>query len=76
MMRDKFIPFKDCKNKQNKWITRPDIECRKAKNKAWSKFKKSESAFEKYKKMPRRSQSVIQSAKQNFEQNEQKCKKL
>ena len=30
-MRDKFIPFKNSKIKQNRWITRAVIECRRAK---------------------------------------------
>ena len=56
-MRDKFIPFKNFKIKQNKRITRAIIKCRRAKNKAWIKFKKSENdpvAFEEYKEMQRR----------------------
>ena len=57
--------------KQNKWITRAVIKCRRAKNKAWIKLKKSGSdpvAFEKSKEMQRRSQNVTRSVKQNFEQ--------
>ena len=74
-MRDKFIPYKDSKNKQNKWITRAVIKCRRVINKAWSKFKKSENdpvAIERYKEMQRRSQNNIRSAKQNFEQKSAK----
>src|SRR6266496_3704942 len=40
-MREKFIPFKNSKMKQSKWITRSVIKCRRAKNKAWVKFKES-----------------------------------
>ena len=77
-MRDKFMPFKNSQIKQNKWNPRAVIKCRRAKNKAWFKFKKSENdpvAFEKYKEMQRRSQNIINSAKQNFEQKmSKKCK--
>ena len=57
-MRHKFISFKNSKIKQNKWITRAVIKRRRAKSKAWIKFKKSGNdpvAFEKYKEMQRRS---------------------
>src|SRR6266496_2658448 len=70
-MREKFIPFKNSKMKQSKWITRSVIKCRRAKNKAWVKFKESGNdpvAFSNYKEMQRRSQNIIRSAKRNFEQ--------
>src|SRR6266568_4819827 len=70
-MRKKFIPFKNSKIKQSKWITRSVIKCRRAKNKAWVKFKESGNdpvAFTNYKEMQRRSQNIIRSAKRNFEQ--------
>ena len=70
-MREKFIPFKNSKIKQSKWITRSVIKCRRAKNKAWVKFKESGNdpvAFTNYKEMQRRSQNIIRSAKRNFEQ--------
>ena len=70
-MRNKFIPFKNSKIKQSKWITRAVIKCRRAKNKAWAKFKETGNdpvAFTKYKEMQRRSQNIIRSAKRNFEQ--------
>ena len=71
-MRKKFIPFKNSKIKQCKWITRSVIKCRKAKNKAWVKFKESGNdpvAFTNYKEMQRRSQNIIRSAKRNFDRN-------
>jgi hypothetical protein len=70
-MRDKYIPFKNLKIKQNKWITRAVIKCRRAKNKAWIKFKESGNdpiAFTKYKEMQKKSQNIIRLAKRNFEQ--------
>src|SRR5882757_4064124 len=70
-MREKFIPVKISKIKQNKWVTRTVIKCRRAKNKAWIKFKASGNdpvAHEKYKKMQKKSQNIIRSAKRNFKQ--------
>src|SRR6266496_2913247 len=70
-MREKFIPFKNSKIKQSKWLTRSVIKCRRAKNKAWVKFKESGNdlvAFTNYKEMQRITQNIIRSAKRNFEQ--------
>jgi len=70
-MREKFIPVKISKIKQNKWVTRTVIKCRRVKNEAWIKFKASGNdpvAYEKYKEMQKKSQNSIRFAKRNFEQ--------
>src|SRR5882757_947764 len=70
-MREKFIPVTISKIKQNKWVTRTVIKCRRSKNKAWIKFKASgndPAAYEKYKEMQKKSQNSIRFAKHNIEQ--------
>src|SRR5882757_4621513 len=70
-MKEKFIPVKISQIKQNKWVTRTVIKCRRAKNKAWIKFKASGNepvAYEKYKEMQKKSQNSIRFAKRSFEQ--------
>jgi len=70
-LRDKYIPYKIPKAKKSMWVTRAVTKCRRAKNKAWTKYKESGNnpiAFEKYKEKQRLCQTIIRTAKRNFEQ--------
>ena len=70
-MQSQFIPFRNSQINKDKWITRAVIKSRRAKNKAWIRFKQFENdliAFEKYKEKQKISRHLIRVAKQNFEQ--------
>ena len=40
-LRQEFVPLMKCRSKKQKWVTRNVIKCRRAKEKAWKKYKHS-----------------------------------
>jgi ribonucleases P/MRP protein subunit RPP40 len=71
-LRDKWVPFKKARAGKCKWVTRLVTKCRRAKNKAWYKYKESGKNPELYAKFiskQNKSQRANRTAKRNFEHN-------
>jgi ribonucleases P/MRP protein subunit RPP40 len=70
-IRDKFISLKKTRNAKCKWVTRLSTKCRRAKNKAWRKYKElgnDKEMYQVYITLQKISQKVNRTAKRNFEQ--------
>jgi len=68
-MIDKWVPFKKAKNGKCKWANNAVKKSRRAKIKAWEKYKndKNDKNLERYKRKLKRSRYCIRSAKRSYE---------
>ena len=68
-IRNQWVPCKKSNNSKCKWVNRGVIKCRRAKFKAWAKYKedKSQVNFDRYKNKLQKSRNKNREAKRSYE---------